>query len=79
MTLNEYIEAFVVHVTFLLMMAIHQVKKAQITLLITKKVKIPIKYLDFSNIFFKEKAFLLPKTIKSNKCYLALKKLITPF
>ena len=48
-------------------MAIYLAKKAQIALLVTKKVQILIKYLDFLDIFLKKKALILLKTIKSNQ------------
>ena len=38
LALDEHNETFITHVTFLLMMAIYPVKKAQITLLITEKI-----------------------------------------
>ena len=55
------------HVTSLLTMAIHLVKKAQITLLVVKKVKIPTEYSDFSDVFLEEKASILPKVTKFNQ------------
>ena len=55
------------YVIFLLTMAIYLVMKAQITLLIAKKVQILAKYLDFSEIFLKKKALMLLKTINLNQ------------
>ena len=55
------------HVTFLLTMAIYPARKAQIALLVAEKVKIPIKYLDFLDIFLKDKALILPKITELNQ------------
>ena len=55
------------HVTFLLKMAIYLAKKAQITLLVVKEVKILTKYSDFLNIFLKEKALILSEITKLNQ------------
>ena len=57
--LNKYVEAFVVHMTSLLIIAIHLARKAQIALLVAEKVKIPIEYLDFLDVFLEEKALVL--------------------
>ena len=69
MALDKNIEAFVMHMTTLSLnlMPIHPVQKAQIILLVAKKVQILNKYLDFSDIFLDEKALILPKTIKLNQ------------
>ena len=48
-------------------MAIQPTRKAQIALLVAKKVKIPTKYSDFSDVFSKKKAFILLETTKMNK------------
>ena len=48
-------------------MVIYLVKKARIALLVTKKVKILTKYLDFSDIFLEAKALILLKIIKLNQ------------
>lgn len=57
--LGKNIKAFVVLVILFnfgkLIMLIYLAKKIQITLLIAKKVKILIKYLDFSEIFLEKK------------------------
>ena len=68
-TLNENVEAFVVHVTSLRLnsIVIHPAKKAQIALLFAKKVQIPIKYSDFLDIFLEEKALILPEATKMNQ------------
>ena len=65
--LDEHVKAFVMHVTSLSTMAIHSAKKAQIALLIVKKFKIPTKYSNFSDIFLKEKALILPEVTKLNQ------------
>ena len=65
--LNKYVEAFVMHVTYLLTMPIYPARKAQIALLVAKKVKIPTKYSDFSNVFLKKKASILPKVTELNQ------------
>lgn len=68
--INKKIEAFMVHVTFLsfnlLMMLINLSKKAQITLLITKEIKIPNKFSDFLDIFLKKKVLVLLKITNLN-------------
>ena len=65
--LDEHIEAFVIYLTFLLIMAIKLARKTQIILLLAKKVQILIKYLDFLYVFFEEKALILPAAIDLNK------------
>ena len=50
--LDENVEAFVVHVSSLRSrINIHPAKKAQLALLLTKKVTVPTKYLDFADVF----------------------------
>ena len=54
--LNENIKAFVVQISSLSLrfkIIIYSTWKNQITLLISKKITIPIKYFDFANIFSK--------------------------
>lgn len=46
---------------------IHLDRKAEIALLIAKKVKIPKKYLDFSNIFSEKMALILLEITKLNQ------------
>ena len=66
--LDENFETFVVHVASLnIILGIHPDKAALITLLLTKKVKISDKYLDFVNVFSKEKALVLPERTKFNE------------
>ena len=56
-----------VHVTFLLRMAIYPAREAQIALLIAKKVKISTEYLDFSDVFSKKKTLVLLKITDLNQ------------
>ena len=74
--LDENVEAFVVHVTSLSLssMVIHPAKKAQITLLVAKKVNIPIEYSDFLDVFLKKKALILPETTEINQHAIKLQK-----
>ena len=46
---------------------IYLAKKTQIVLLVSKKIWILTKYLDFSNIFLEKKALILPKATKINQ------------
>ena len=55
------------YMTFLLTIAIQPAKKAQIALLAAKKVKIFIKYSDFSDIFLEEKALILLEATEFNQ------------
>ena len=66
--LDEKSETFVVYmVSFNLTLGIHPDKAAQITSLLAKKVKIPNKYLDFSDVFSEEKALALREYIELNE------------
>ena len=66
--LNEKSETFFAHVTSLnLIPEIHPDKMAQIASLLTKEVKIPDEYSDFTNVFSKKKALVLPKCTKLNE------------
>ena len=67
--LDENIEVFLVYMKSfnLSLMSIYLTKKAQIALLITKKVKILVKYSDFLNIFLEEKTLILPEIINLNQ------------
>ena len=65
--MDEHVQVFVVHMTALLTIAIHPARKAQIALLVAKKVKISTKYSDFSDIFSKEKVLILPEPTKLNQ------------
>ena len=48
-------------------MLIHLIKKTQTTLLITEKIQISAKYLDFSDIFLEKKTLILIKATELNK------------
>ena len=48
-------------------MTIYPAYKAQIVLFIAKKITVLAKYTDFSNIFLKELAEILPERISINK------------
>ena len=65
--MDEHVEAFVVHVTSLLTMAILPAREAQIALLVAEEVKILTKYSDFSDVFLEKKASILPKVTKLNQ------------
>ena len=72
--LDEHVEAFVVHVTFLSTMAIHLAKKAQIALLVAKEVKILTEYSDFLDVFSKEKALIFLEATELNQYAIKLQK-----
>ena len=62
MALDENIKAFVVHVGYLgLRKTIYLVRKAQMDLLLAKKVTILAKSLDFAYVFSEELANILSK------------------
>ena len=68
MALDENVKAFVVYVNFLkLKMTIQLARKAQLILLLVEKVIVPAKYLDFSNMFLKKSANILPEWTKVNE------------
>lgn len=54
MALNKNVKVFMMHVTFLLIIAIYPAKESQIASLFAKKIKILVKYLDFLNMFLKK-------------------------
>ena len=71
--LNENIEALVVHVRSLRSkITIHLAKKAQLALLLAKKVTVPTKYSDFADVFLEKSANVLPKQTKANKHVIGL-------
>ena len=72
MALNENIKTLVIYMTFLLTIAIYPVRKAQIALLLAKKLKILTKYLKFSDIFSKKKALILLEITELNQYAIAL-------
>ena len=66
--MDENSKTFVIYITSLnLVPGIHLDKKAQIASLLTKKSKIPDKYLDFTNVFSEEKALVLPERTELNE------------
>lgn len=72
--MNPSEKAFVVHVIYLgSKMIIYSIQKAQIALLITKKVVIPAEYLDFANIFSKKLVVKLLEPSDINKKWINLK------
>ena len=48
-------------------MAIYPAREAQITLLFTRKIKIPTKYSDFLDVFLEEKASILLEITEVNQ------------
>ena len=67
-TLDEKSETFVVYVaSHNLVPGIHLDRAAQIASLLTKKFKILDEYSDFANVFWEEKALVLPERIDLNK------------
>lgn len=80
--MDEKIRTFIVYVTFLSLskptILIYSIKKAQIALLITKKMKILIKYSDFSNVFWEKKALVLPELIQLNQYAIELQDKLIP-
>ena len=72
--LNENVEAFVMHVSSLgLRISIHPAKKAQLALLLTEKVIVPTKYLDFTDVFSKKSANVLLERTGANEHIIELK------
>lgn len=74
MTLDKNIEIFVIHVIFfsLSLILIYLTKIIYIILLFIKKIKILVRYLDFSNVFSKKNALILLKIIKLNQYFIKL-------
>ena len=78
--LDEKSETFVVDVAFLnLAPDFHPDRAAQIASLLTEKVKIPDKYLDFTNVFSKKKALVLVERNKLNENVINLEDDKQPF
>ena len=74
--LDENDEAFVVHVSSLSLkskMSIYPARKAQIALLIAKKVIILAGYSNFTDVFLKKSAEILPERTGINKHVIELK------
>ena len=73
--LDKNIEVFVVHINSLKSkMTIHLARKTQIALLLAKKVTVPVKYLDFANVFSTESANILLEQTGGNKHAIKLEK-----
>ena len=72
--LDEKSKTFVAHVASLnLAPGIHPDRAAQIASLLTKEVKIPDEYLDFTDVFSEKKALVLPERTKLNEHTIDLK------
>ena len=66
--LDENVEAFVVHVSFLgLRMTIHPAREAQLALLLTEEVTVPVEYSDFADVFSEKSANVLPERTGANE------------
>ena len=66
--LDENVKAFMINVvSFTSKILIHLAWKAQIALLIVKKVLVPAEYSDFAYVFSKESAEVLPKRTGINE------------
>ena len=66
--LDKHVEAFVLYMTFLLIITIYPARKAQIAL------KILTKYSDFSDVFLEKKTSILPKATELNQHVIKLQK-----
>lgn len=64
--MDEHFEAFLIYIISLSLslILINLAKNSQIALLITKKIKIPAEYLDFSDVFLEKKTLVLSELIK---------------
>ena len=71
---DKHIKAFIVYITFISIITIHLAKKSLIALLLTKKMQILAKYSDFSDVFLKKKALILPAITKLNQDAIKLQK-----
>ena len=66
--LDKNVEAFVMHVSSLgSKMNIHLAKKAQLALLLNKKVTVPTGYSDFADVFSEKLANVLPERTGANE------------
>ena len=64
-----------VHISSLeLKITIHPARKAQIALLLIKKVALPAKYLDFANVFLEKSVNVLSEQIRVNDHAIRLEK-----
>ena len=77
--MEENFEAFVVHVSSLkLRMNIHPARKAQLTLLLTKKVTVLVEYLDFADFFLEKSVNVFPELTGANEHTIKLKEVKNP-
>ena len=73
--LDENDKAFVVHVSSLgLRMSIHPIREAQLALLLTENVIVPVKYSDFADVFSEKSADILPERTRANEYAIKLQK-----
>ena len=73
--LDENIKTVVMHISFLgSKMTIYLARKAQMALLLAKKVTIPAKYLDYADIFLEKSANVLPEQTRVNEHIIKLEK-----
>ena len=57
-----------VHISSLgLTITIHLARKAQMALVLTRKVTVPVEYLDFADVFLEKLANILPERTRVNK------------
>lgn len=70
--LDENKKMFVIHITFLSIL--YMAKKVQIIFLLTKKIKIQDKPLDYTDILLEEKAVVLLEIIDLNQHAIQLQK-----
>ena len=71
---EDYVEVFLIYITFLLIIVIHPTRKAQIALQVIEKIQILSKYFDFSDVFLEEKALVLPAITNLNQYNIKLQK-----
>ena len=73
--MDKNVEAFMLHVSSLgSRINIYLARKAQLALLLAKKVTVPIKYSDFADVFSKKSANVLLERIEANEHAIELKK-----
>ena len=67
-TLDENIQAFVMHISSLgSRISIHPAREAQLPLLITEKVTMPVEYSDFADVFLEKSANIFPERTGANE------------
>ena len=73
--LDENVETFMIHVNFLgLKISIQLMKEAQLALLLTEKVTMPVKYLDFADAFLEKSANVFSERTGANEHAIELEK-----